>query len=134
MQLQSVAVETEVQTGEDHDTTTLSRDEGSHWWFYPERPLEPGGQFISPTGQFSPEPACPREERTADKARTEDKGQRTGERECHSEPTRPHTVGKRDYNVSCADEAPFCPVQKRPEYVKWYPVSLVSSGLRCAVM
>lgn len=81
VQLQSLAVEIEVQTGEDHDTTTLSRDEGSHWWFYPERPLEPGGQFISPTGQFSPEPACPKEEKTADKARTEDKGQRTGERD-----------------------------------------------------
>lgn len=89
----AVAFKIEVRTGEDHDTTALSSDEGSHWWFYPGRPYELGGQFISPTGQFSPDPASPRGQRNSRQdthrgLRTEDRGQ--ARERCHPVPTRLH--------------------------------------------
>lgn len=57
------------ETAEDHDTTTLSRDEGRRRWLYPGRPWEPGGQFISPTGHLSLLPGARVPEGTEDRGR-----------------------------------------------------------------
>lgn len=121
-------------TEEDHDTTTLSRDEGRREWFYPEKPLELGGQFISPTGQFSPEPASPREKRTADKTGTEYLGQSTEDRGQARDVTQSRRVhlGRLDYNVSCADDAPFCRVRSVSQSVS-HPASPACSGVRCTI-
>lgn len=84
---------------------------GAGWAVHqPNRPILPGARVP---------------ERIENSRQGKDRGQRTegtGERDVTQKPTRPHTVGRLDYNVSCADEAGI------------HPVSLVSSGLRCAVM